>query len=614
MCGINGTVRLGPQAPEIDIGELLRLRDSMTSRGPDGAGAWVSPSGLAALAHRRLAIIDLSSRGAQPMASADQRFHIVLNGEIYNFKELRGNLERSGARFHTDSDTEVLLELLSRNGPAALKSVRGMYAFALWDDVEQRLLLGRDPYGIKPLYFAVRKDALRFSSQVRPLKADVGGAIEPAGLVGFLLWGFVPDPWTLYRGIRALPAGHVMEVTRGVVGEPHRFASPFELTAEASDEGDVGAAIEDSVRAHLVADVPVAVFLSAGLDSGMIAALAARIGAGPPSTFTLRFEEFRGTPLDEAPLAAAVAERLGTNHIEKTVTREAFLDLWPQVLGAMDQPSVDGFNTFMVSKYAHEAGLKVVLSGLGGDELLGSYPSFRDVPRWVTVARLSGSPWLRRLSEPGFSWLAKSRPKAGAFLRYGQTLEGAYFLRRGVFLPDELGALVGGEVALEGLAAYHPIEDIRSQLAPERGVSARSDPWLGVHVMESTMYMRNQLLRDCDWASMAHSLELRVPLVDVRLRARVAANDFEPARSHGKGAAVRALVPELPEGVFSRPKSGFFIPVARWVAGATGRKIPRRWGAGSRFLAVEVLKAFGLEIGDFANVRAATLGAGGAGA
>jgi asparagine synthase (glutamine-hydrolysing) len=597
MCGINGTVHLTRDASPLDLDAVQHLRDEMACRGPDGVGLWVSPSGLAALAHRRLAIIDLSERGAQPMASADDRFHMVLNGEIYNYRELRRDLEREGVFFRSDSDSEVLLELVSRHGPASLRQVRGMYAFALWDEAERRLLLARDPYGIKPLYVAVSGDTLRFASQVRPLAAASGGALEPAGLVGFLLWGFVPDPWTLYRGIRAVPAGHVVEVREGTVAAARPFSSPFAPADDRATTGDPAAALEDSVRAHMVADVPVAVFLSAGLDSGMITALARRSASARITTFTLGFDEFRGTPLDERPLAAAVAETLGTQHIERTASREAFLEQWPQALAAMDQPSVDGFNTFMVSRCAHEAGLKVVLSGLGGDELFGSYASFRNVPRWAAGARLTARGGVRRLTALGLGRIAGSRPKAAGLLRYGQSLEGAYFLHRGLFLPEELPGLLGAELAAEGLASYDPVADVAARLAEGRGEERTKDTWRDVHIMESATYMRDQLLRNCDWASMAHSLELRVPLVDVRLRASVAASGFEPARSRGKAAFVRQVAPELPRAVFARPKSGFFIPVARWLAEAAGKQVPRRWGAGSRYLAIEVLRSFGVDLG-----------------
>jgi asparagine synthase (glutamine-hydrolysing) len=672
MCGINGIFSFGAAAPAIDREELLRTREAMTARGPDAAGAWVSADGRAGLAARRLAILDLSPAGSQPMAGESGRVQIVLNGEIYNFRQLRAELAATGWRFRGSGDTEVVLALYLRHGEAMLPHLRGMFALAVWDERpgrRRRLLLARDVMGIKPLYYSPGSPGspgsagppgpagspgtgqLRFASQVRALEA--GGAIsrevDPAGLAGFLLWGSVPEPWTIRRAVRALPAGHLLIIEDGRAGEPRPFAL---LTGQAGNgpmacaadlEPDRGwerragtapaaaaaaapalrtneaaanpeAAIEASVVAHLVSDVPVAIFLSAGLDSGLIAALARRHLPEPPATFTLGFDILAGTPCDEMALAAEVACRLGTRHVEHRMTREDFASLWPAALAAMDQPSIDGFNTFAVSRAAHEAGLKVVLSGLGGDELFGSYPSFADVPRGARAAR-----WGRRLPGLAAAWpalaahLASARPKLAGLLRYGATLPGSYFLRRALFLPEELPALMGAEAAAAGLAAYDPIADAGKLLggvpfsagraygaAPaakgRRPAAAAGDAWLAVQLMESSQYMRNQLLRDSDWASMASSVELRVPLVDASLHRLLAASGFQPARRLGKGALVRRLAPELPEALWHRPKTGFYVPVLEWLRpgglGAAGHGL----GARSRALALLVLAEFGIKL------------------
>jgi asparagine synthase (glutamine-hydrolysing) len=587
MCGINGILRLSDAAPPIDREELLRTRDAMAARGPDGAGAWISADGRAALASRRLAILDLSEAGAQPMASGDGRLWIVLNGEIYNFRELRRELEEDGVRFRSHSDTEVLLVLYARHGAAMLSRLRGMYGLAIWDDLEKTLLLARDPLGIKPLYVSTQDGCLRFASQVKAL--EQGGAIsreiDPAGLAGFLLWGSVPEPFTLCRSVQALPAGHFLLVREGRIGtpEPQGPAVVEPMTASA--------ALEDSIKAHLVSDVPVAVFLSAGLDSSLIAALACRNLPEPPTTFTLRFEGLEGTPLDEAPLAAEVARRLGTRHVERRIGKQDVADLWQGGLDAMDQPSIDGFNTWTVSRAAHEAGLKVVLSGLGGDEIFGSYPSFSDVPRLERTARRAA--WIPGLAAawPAMARGVSGRPKLAGLLRYGRTLPGAYFLRRGLFLPEELPGLIGRDLAEEGLSRYDPVADAARALAAGNG--RLRDPWLAVHEMETARYMRNQLLRDSDWASMAWSVELRVPLVDAWLLHRLAANAFEPARSEGKATLVRRTAPELPDELWNRPKSGFYIPVAEWMQPELATQQP---GERSRRLARGVLEGFGVEL------------------
>jgi asparagine synthase (glutamine-hydrolysing) len=584
MCGINGILRLNDSAPPVDGDELLRTRDAMTARGPDGCGAWISEDGRVGLASRRLAILDLSEAGAQPMASGDGRLRIVINGEIYNFQELRRELEAQRVSFRSHSDTEVVLALYAREGAAMLSRLRGMFGLAIWDEREKTLLLARDPLGVKPLYVSAAGGCLRFASQVKALER--GGAVsretDPAGVAGFLLWGSVPEPFTIRKAVRALPAGHFLLVRDGASSEPR----PFEIPR--TDPLEPAAAVEDAVRAHLVSDVPVAVFLSAGLDSSLIAALARRHLPEPPATFTLRFDALEGTPQDEAPLAAEVARRLGTRHVERRVGRADCADLWEGALAAMDQPSLDGFNTWVVSRAAHEAGLKVVLSGLGGDEAFGSYPSFRDVPRLERAARRIGRvpglpaawPFLARLLAPG-------RPKLGGLPRYGRSLAGAYFLRRGLFLPEELPGLMGRDAASEGLRGYDPVADAARALAAGNGRAA--DAWTAVHLLESARYMRNQLLRDSDWASMAWSVELRVPLVDAWLYRSLSAHGFEPARSLGKAELVRRTAPELPEEVLRRPKTGFYIPVAEWMRPELAAKRP---GERSRWLAPRVLEAF----------------------
>lgn len=590
MCGINGLLRLTPDAPPLDQGELLRTRDSMSARGPDGAGMWLSPGGLIGLAHRRLAILDLSEAGAQPMHSPGGRFAIVFNGEIYNFRELRSELVARGAVFRSQSDTEVLLALFEREDVAMLGRLRGMFAFAIWDERDRRLVLARDTFGIKPLYYSTDGRSLRFASQVKALElAGVSRDVDPVGLAGFLLWGSVPEPWTIRKAVSAVPAGHWLEARDGSLSAPIRYEPATR------DVLPVEEALHRSVRAHLVSDVPVGVFLSAGLDSALVTALAQRQTALPLRSFTLAFDSFRGTDLDEAPGAAELAKVLRTIHTERRVSPEEIEATWPQALAAMDQPSVDGFNVYLVSRYAREAGLKVVLSGLGGDELFGGYPSFRDVPRWHRWARA----WA---AVPGLAvaWGAagpiwRGRPKIKGALVHGTTLEGSYLLRRGLFLPEELPDLIGPRAAREALESYNPIAGLSVGARPCR------DDWERVHGFEVRHYLCNQLLRDADWASMAHSLELRVPLVDTALGAAAARAGFEPARSAGKVALVRQVAGELPQALLDRTKSGFLVPPHG--GGPTLAGLGQR----SRQRAREVLSRFGIDIAPPPEARGGTL-------
>src|SRR6478752_3686400 len=395
MCGIAGIFAYLAVAPDVDGGELARMNARMARRGPDGSGDWFSPDRRVGMTHRRLAIIDLSERGAQPMHSADGSLTITFNGEIYNYKELKAELEAKGYRFRSDSDTEVLLQLYADRGPSMVEALRGMFAFGLWDSRTRQLLLARDPLGIKPLYYADDGWTIRFASQAKALLA--GGAVsrdaDPAGIVGFHLLGSVPEPFTVWRGIRSVPSGATVIVDAAGPNAPHAYYSVAQslgrrvgngMKAEAARQ-QMSAAVHDSVRHHLVADVPVAVFLSAGLDSGALLGTMAELGARETLAVTLSFAEFKGDRHDEAPLAAEIAARYGARHVVRTVDRAEFERDLPAILDAMDMPTIDGVNTWFVAKAAHEAGIKVALSGLGADECFGGYPSFTDVPRSVNL-------------------------------------------------------------------------------------------------------------------------------------------------------------------------------------------------------------------------------------
>src|SRR6516164_6622573 len=463
MCGIAGIYAYHYAANPVEHAELQRIRDHMVTRGPDGLGEWYSQDERVGLGHRRLTIIDLSERGAQPMTSADGKLVITFNGEIYNYRHLRASLEAGGRKFSTQTDTEVLLHLYSEKGEAMVNDLRGMFAFGLWDAEKNALLLARDPYGIKPLYYADDGWTLRFASQVKALLAGgkVSRSQEPAGWVGFCLFGSVPEPFTTYQEVRALPAGSMLWVDRIGTREVKQYFSiadaycSAEVASSPANDEDlqltVRQALLDSVRHHLVADVPVGAFLSSGIDSGALVGLMRDAGQQDIQTVTLAFEEFRGSNEDEAPLADEIAAQYGTRHTARFVTEQEFRDDLPKILDAMDQPTIDGLNTWFVSKAARELGLKVAISGLGGDELFGGYPSFRDIPlcaRAMAIpARIPGLGDLARmLITRGFAL----NPKAAGLLKYGGSYAGAYFLRRGLFMPWELQALIGADTARLG--------------------------------------------------------------------------------------------------------------------------------------------------------------------
>ncbi len=608
MCGIAGLYAYLEVAPRASADELARMNLRMAARGPDGSGDWISGDGKVGFTHRRLAIIDLSERGAQPMHSADGGLTITFNGEIYNYRELKAGLEAKGRVFRSDSDTEVLLQLYEERGDAMVEALRGMFAFGLWDSRRRRLLLARDPLGIKPLYYADDGWTLRFASQAKALLASgaVTGEPDPAGIVGFHLFGSVPEPFTVWRNIRAVPAGATVVVD---ASGPHAPCTYYDVAAAlarrseaarnaeaAGREGGTGGArealrnaVHDSVRHHLVADVPVAVFLSAGLDSGALLGTMAEIGVRDTVAVTLAFDEFEGQAQDEAPLAAEVARRYGARHIVRRVTREEFERDLPALLDAMDLPTTDGINTWFVAKAAHEAGVKVALSGLGADECFGGYPSFTDVPRsvhWLSPLRFV--PGLGAMSRRLLTWASQAglglHPKAAGILQYGGDWPGAYLLRRGVFMPWELGGLLDRDLLKEGLRRLAPLSYIASTLHS----GDRLGDFDKVAALETSLYMRNQLLRDADWAGMAHSIEIRVPYVDPVFLAALPPGEVL-AGLDAKAAVADVPVPGLPPSVRNRSKTGFATPVGHWIAGPAGAD--RSFSAASRAWTTRVWQA-----------------------
>lgn len=566
----------------------------MHARGPDGEGVWQEDG--AWLGHRRLAILDLDPRAAQPMHSACGRYVIAFNGEIYNFHALRSELAAAGASFRTESDTEVLLELFAREGLAVLPKLHGMFAFIIWDRYTQRGLAARDPYGIKPLYVAQVAGGVMLASQVKALMATglVSNAVDVEGQAGFWLLGSVPEPHTWYRDIRAIPAGHYAWIERNAISKTicwHDIGAGWRNTSPQRVPDDevqarVRAALRESVARHLVADVPVGVFLSGGIDSGALAGLMVEAGAHGLTGVTIAYDEFAGRHEDEAPVAAAIAAHYGIAHHVRRVGREEFLADLPCILEAMDQPSIDGINTWYASKAVAELGLKVVVSGVGGDELFQGYESFDQLPklvaRWNALARIPGVPALARL-------VGRLQARRSGNLRWqhvadwARSLEGAWWLRRSLHAPQELSARMGAAAAREGLDGFAAQPWVQAMTGP-----LPADPRLALGQLESMTYLRNQLLRDSDWASMAHGVELRTPLVDAYLLQQLQPLLGNFHRFSNKRLLAQAPRNPLPEAIITRRKTGFGIPVARWLAeaGMGGE-------TGSRGWAVEVARRQG---------------------
>jgi asparagine synthase (glutamine-hydrolysing) len=576
MCGIVGQFAYNARA--VDRDALQKASSHMIPRGPDGAGEWYGPDNQIGFVHRRLSIIDVSNRAAQPMLGTSGNTVITFNGEIYNYPELRADLSQRGYQFRTHSDTEVLLALYDAKKEAMVHDLRGMFAFVLWDNEDKSLFLARDPYGIKPLYYADTEGIFKFASQVKTITTcmNVPEDIDPAGALGFFLTGSVPEPYTTNQNVRALPAGSTMRVSQSGPNEPRPYFSVADVFSKARNiqnrmpevdkQGFIRTALLDSVRHHLVSDVPVGLFLSAGIDSCALLGLMREVSTSDIQTVTLSFEEFTNSQNDEAPLAKEVADLYGVRHHRRVVTEAEFRTDLPKILDAMDQPSIDGLNTWFVSKAAKELGLKVAISGLGGDELFGGYPTFKTIP---ASARLLKAP----LQIPGAKSLLsqfadriskqfphKFSPKLGDLFRYGDTYAGAYLVRRGLFMPKSIADVFSPNILKEGMDRLAPFDQLTAALD---GKNLNS--FTKVATLEASFYMRNQLLRDTDWSSMAHSLEVRTPLVDRVLLETLAPVLSSTRKNVAKIPLAQSPKTPLPTSITGKKKTGFSTPIADWL-------------------------------------------------
>ncbi|MFN2601736.1 MAG: asparagine synthase (glutamine-hydrolyzing) [Gemmatimonadaceae bacterium] len=561
MCGIAGAIS------SHDVrGIVQRMSGAIAHRGPDDEGfaelAGTHGATRGVFANRRLAILDLSMAGHQPMWSADGRFCLSYNGEIYNFRELRDELSREGVKFESTGDTEVVLEGWMKWGSRVLPKLRGMFVLSLWDRDAERCYLARDAFGIKPLYITEARGTVLFASEIRALLTSelLPRQISPAALRTYVAFGSVAEPLTIIESIQAVPAGCFIAIDcrRDMpnVAEPERFADVFSprgndsATGSASPTTHLREALRDSVAHHLLSDVPIALFLSGGLDSSTVVGVASEVSDTKLDTFTITFDE---SEYSEAEPARAVALKFGTNHHEIPLTGKDLLDSLPGAFAAMDQPSLDGLNTYAVSRAVRENGIKVVLSGLGGDELFGGYPSFR---RAAIAARVWPFRGAARALLTGASAVTRdSRLERLCRLFADATpAEGAYRASRTLFDERQTQSLVAGGRRTKRLRATS--RDF-----------ARFTLLQQVSYYETSGYMRNTLLRDSDVFSMAHGLELRVPFVDREVaKAAMEFPDSEKLSRHmSKPILVRTMHDILPPTLLGRPKQGFTLPFERWM-------------------------------------------------
>ncbi|MFZ4763681.1 MAG: asparagine synthase (glutamine-hydrolyzing) [Roseimicrobium sp.] len=557
MCGIAGILNTRGEALALSDA-VRRMQTAMRHRGPDDQGLWTSASVQASFAHTRLSIIDLSAAGHQPMTTPDGRYTITFNGEIYNYRALRESLQREGVAFATQTDTEVILRLFEKQGEACVEHLRGMFAFAIWDEWERSCFLARDRFGIKPLYVAEQGDRLIFASELRAVLASalVPPKTDAQALARYLQTGSVPEPQTLIEGVRMLEAGCAIHWQDGNTRQHRwwRIAFPKSETVSREEASTrTRAALLDSVEHHFVSDVPVGIFLSGGLDSTALLALAHATGRRNIQTFSIGVDD---ATRDESSLARRTAEHFGTQHTELRLTAEKARVLFTQFLEAIDQPTIDGFNTFTVAGLAREHGMKVVLSGLGGDELFAGYPSFAKLPQLARMARLLGP--LRGLAGAALG-LARVNPqlvRLSSALRNGGDFEQLYDAFRGIYSMADAGTLTQHFL---GKPVPPPPPPERENLEHGMGIADT------ISSLELRRYMRNQLLRDSDVMSMVHGLELRVPLVDSTLFDAIAPLPPAWRLRQGKQLLLDA-VPEIPDWIRHRPKSGFLFPYEQWLS------------------------------------------------
>jgi asparagine synthase (glutamine-hydrolysing) len=540
MCGLAGIVG---QIDDCDVALVSVMVEALSHRGPDAGGVKILNG--AVLGHRRLRVMDLSPHADQPITDEGQRFWLLFNGEIYNFRELRFALEGAGHRFISDSDTEVIVHLVEDCGDQFPRHLRGMFAVAVWDVQEETLLLVRDRLGIKPLYYEATGSRLWFSSESSRLPSAREGLDEYA-LASYLQLGWVPGPRTVYRGVRELPPGHLLRWHAGHV-MVERWWEPAQAAGTAGPE-ELTEVLTDAVRTHLVADVPVGIFLSSGLDSAVVGTLAARLATNI-TAYTVAFQD---TP-DETEGARKLASRLGLRHDIIPVTGDDVLASIEDFITAMDQPSVDGLNTWVVSRGVRSRGAVVALSGIGGDELFAGYSTYRHVPR------------LTRLLSPTLSIPERLRAAPSALL--GLSVRSVHSRARRVLDAARQPNPAAIYAAVRGPMCASEIERLRGgwgrDLRRRPPVVTRDESPV-VRDLELEHYLPNQLLRDTDAMSMAHSLEVRVPLLDDNVVATSTRDNFVVPLD--KRVLANSIDREL-LSIAKSPKRTFTLPIDSWLRG-----------------------------------------------
>ena len=568
MCGIVGILALEASG-EIDRELLAMMNRAITHRGPDSAGFYVEP-GRVGLAMRRLAIIDIAG-GEQPIANEDGTVHVVFNGEIYNYQQLRVDLVARGHRFSTRTDTETIVHAYEEWGEECVTRLRGMFAFALWDTRNQRLVLARDRVGIKQLFFTVVGDQLLWGSEIKALlqHPDLERRLRPAALNHYLAYLYVPEPLTMFEGIEELRAGHLMVVERGQIRVRPYWKLRYDVDRtlgldEAAEE--LRAQLDEAVRIRLMSDVPLGAFLSGGIDSGSVVALMAQHSEAPVKTFSIGYAA-GGEAFDERRFAREIAERYGTEHHEFEM-RPDVAAIVPALVRSFDQPFADStaIPTWYLSKLVRQH-VTVALSGLGGDEVAAGYERHRGallaerfgwVPDWVRRSLLM--PLADALPDPrsGNQWVQRAKRFVRAM---GRPFDERYFQLLEQLSKTARAALLTPEI-LEEIDLDDPFSHFQSHVAS----AAEAEPLNRALFADLKLYLPGDLLTLTDRVSMAHSLEVRVPFLDHHLlefAARIPPG-YKIYRTERKHILKRAVGPLLPPGFLKRRKMGFSAPLAVW--------------------------------------------------
>jgi asparagine synthase (glutamine-hydrolysing) len=552
MCRIAGVVtkRLSKDTTLKKVGIMCK---TLAHGGPDDEGIFYDETEGLAFGHRRLAIIDLSANGHQPMADVQKKVWITFNGEIYNYRELKSDLHAAGATFHTDSDTEVIINAYLHWGTAAFFKLRGIFAFALYDIEKHITLLVRDTTGIKPLYYHADKGSLSFASEVKAFKAaGISAENDDTWPIKFLAFGHIPEPYTTLKNVLSLAKGHFL-VWNNRNGEHNieSYCKPnsIELIKDFNTAArEINESLKLAVKRQLISDAPIGVFLSGGVDSSLLSLLANEQKGEMLQTISIYFNE---KSYDERAYQDVISKELKGKKHSHLVTQHDFEEFFPRIITDMDLPTTDGINTWFISKYAHESGLKAVLSGVGADELFGGYPSFYRI-KYLKLLRKA----------PGFfagaaSLFQADRYRKVSFIRHDYPLAD-YLLLRGLFVPSDIAKALNVDE-----------KQVNETLFKECFVP-KIDTYDEQHAawFETNLYMQNQLLRDTDVMSMSHGLEVRVPFLDEDFQetANRISSEIRFSKKQPKKILIESFMNELPEVTWKRPKMGFTFPLQEWMS------------------------------------------------